>query len=676
MQFLYPGFLWALTALALPIIIHLFYFRRFKRVYFTNVRFLKEIKEETSNRSKLKNLLILISRCLAMAALVFAFAQPFIASKSSIKQGANAISIFVDNSYSMTAKKDDIPLLDFAKDKARSIVNAYSEEDKFQVFTHDFEGKHLRWISKEDALSYIDEIIATPSVQMMDNVLAKQNQVFRSAVGNKISYVISDFQKSITSFEEVQDTTIEINLLPLQTAQDKNLSIDSVWFDGPIPVVNQSNNLVVRVKNNNRENAEQVKLSFKADGQDKPIGIIDIPGNGTITDTVVITTIKSGRQKGIVSLTDYPVQFDDEYYVAYNVPDTIKALSINESGSNKYIDALFRGVKNFALSNQSTNGLQYQSFGKFDLIILNDIKTVSSGLASELTEYMRNGGNVLVFPSKGADLASINAWLGRVNAQALAKSNSTKKEVGQINRDEFIFKDVYLNSKGTNLKLPVTSFSFDIGMAASIAEERLMTFRDGSAFLSKYRIDDGQLFVCASPIDITSSDLVLNAEVFVPMLYKMAISRVKQKPLAYTIANRIFVETANLPKSSEAVFKIKGDQEFIPTQIPQGQKLSLQINNNIRKAGFYDLMLAQDVVDQFAFNYDRKESDLAVYQVEELEKLNKNNNKIKIIGEAKQADLASTVTEKDKGISLWKWFLIGALIFLLIEALLIRFFKG
>ena len=45
MQFLYPSFLWTLLALAIPIIIHLFYFRRFKRVYFTNVKFLKEVKE-------------------------------------------------------------------------------------------------------------------------------------------------------------------------------------------------------------------------------------------------------------------------------------------------------------------------------------------------------------------------------------------------------------------------------------------------------------------------------------------------------------------------------------------------------------------------------------------------------------------------------------------------------
>ena len=140
MQFIYPSFLWALMALAIPIIIHLFYFRRFKRVLFTNVKYLKEIKEETSNRNRLKNLLVLLSRCLAVAGLVFAFAQPYFPTGDRIKSGINHISVFVDNSFSMTAARQDIPLLDFAKDKARLIINSYSEEDKFQVLSHDFEG--------------------------------------------------------------------------------------------------------------------------------------------------------------------------------------------------------------------------------------------------------------------------------------------------------------------------------------------------------------------------------------------------------------------------------------------------------------------------------------------------------------------------------------------------------
>ena len=70
MQFVNPLFLIALSALAIPILIHLFNFRKYKKVYFTNVHFLQEIQQETKKQSQLRQLLILLARLLAIAALV------------------------------------------------------------------------------------------------------------------------------------------------------------------------------------------------------------------------------------------------------------------------------------------------------------------------------------------------------------------------------------------------------------------------------------------------------------------------------------------------------------------------------------------------------------------------------------------------------------------------------
>ena len=115
MEFLYPGFLWALTAVAIPVIIHLIYFRRFKKVYFSNIRFLKEIKEETTNTNKLKNLLILLARIFAILFLVLAFAQPYIPQGEKLKSGTTGVSIYIDNSFSMEALSDEVSLLEKAK---------------------------------------------------------------------------------------------------------------------------------------------------------------------------------------------------------------------------------------------------------------------------------------------------------------------------------------------------------------------------------------------------------------------------------------------------------------------------------------------------------------------------------------------------------------------------------
>ena len=116
MNFLYPGFLFALLTIAIPIVIHLFNFRKFKKVYFSNVQFLKEAKEQNSSREKLKHLLVLLCRVLAIIFLVLAFARPFISSGDGFSPSArNVVNIYIDNSYSMETVNKEGSLLDEAK---------------------------------------------------------------------------------------------------------------------------------------------------------------------------------------------------------------------------------------------------------------------------------------------------------------------------------------------------------------------------------------------------------------------------------------------------------------------------------------------------------------------------------------------------------------------------------
>src|SRR5688500_431840 len=162
MNFANPTFLFALAALAIPILIHLFNFRKFKRVMFTNVRFLKEVRHDTKARNKLKNLLILACRLLAIFFLVMAFAQPYIPQENAtVNKGTKAVSIWVDNSFSMDAVGANGSLLDEVKKDAREIVAAYNTTDRFQLLTNDFEGRHQRLVSKEEFFDLLEEVKAS-----------------------------------------------------------------------------------------------------------------------------------------------------------------------------------------------------------------------------------------------------------------------------------------------------------------------------------------------------------------------------------------------------------------------------------------------------------------------------------------------------------------------------------
>lgn len=676
MQFLYPTFLIASLAIAIPIIIHLFYFRRFKKVYFTNVKFLKEVKEETSARQKLRNLLVLLMRCLTVLALVFAFAQPFIPQGTEVKQGENAISIFVDNSFSMQSLSEDVPLVEKAKQRAREIVNAYQEEDRFQVLTNDFEGKLQRLVSKEEALALVDEIKTTPAVRTISQVLSRQKQVLStSTVPNELSFIISDFQENITDLSNLKDTSLQVNLVPLQAVQENNVSIDSAWFEAPVRTLNQPNVLFVKTKNWGNDDAENVRLSVTYGGESKPVGTLNIPAGAEVVDTVVININKTGWHEAVLNLTDYPVQFDDSYFFSFHVAEFLNVLVINDLTPDARLDAAFQSAGYFKVANQLARNLDYSTFPGYQLIICNGVKSISSGLSFELAEYVKNGGNLLAFPAKDADLNSWNSFLKNMPSDDLQPFEGTERQVTDINTEEFVFRDVFENHSA-NLRLPSTLGNFKIGTSARIAGERLLTYRDGSTFLSKYSSGNGIFYLCAAPLSDDFSNLASSGEIFVPMLYKMAISSARSRPIAYTIGTDEVIETDNHVHGGDSVYKLRGQkEEFIPQQRIVASKLFLTLQDESLDAGYYDLFLQPDtILAKFAFNYDRRESDLRYFSVDELEQqLPKNVN---VVGGNALADLTDVIAERSTGILLWKWFVVLALLALGAEVLLLRFWKG
>lgn len=677
MQFLYPGFLWALLALAIPIIIHLFYFRRFKRVQFSNVRFLKEVKEETSARSRLRNLLVLLMRLLAVALLVLGFAQPFIPQTAEVKQGKKVVSVFVDNSFSMEAQTADVPLLEKAKQRATEIIRAYAVSNQFQILTHDFEGRHQRLVSQEDAIALVEEIRISPAVKSLNNVLERQKQLLNnSGEENKVAYLISDFQKNITTpLNNWQDSTLEVNLVPLQSVEERNISIDSVWFEAPVQTLSQSNSLLVKVKNWSDQSAENVRLSLDYNEQNKPLGSLSIPAKATVIDTVQMSVLKTGWQKAKLEITDFPVTFDDSYFFAFKVAERVNMLAIHEGNANRYLQAAFSNTDYFKLDQQESQTLNYNGFSDYQLIILSDLQNISSGLSFQLNEFVNKGGNVLVFPSANANLGTYNSFLASFPANDFQSFERQSRTVGSINTDEFIFNDVYENVNA-NLKLPVTQGNYRITQFGSRKQQTLLAFRDGNPYLVKYQVGKGNLYLCTAPLQEEFNDLVRNGAIFVPMVYKMAISAGKTPPLAYTIGSDEVIEANHTASETETAYKLAGiGEEFIPEQRIVGTTVFLSVNDQVRQAGFYELFLkANSALDQFAFNYDRSESELSYYPQAELKNLVGEN--INVIDASAKANFEQLIGERSQGVVLWRWCLILALIFLGLETLILRFWKG
>jgi Aerotolerance regulator N-terminal len=681
MQLLFPLMLAALATLAIPILIHLFYFRRFKTVYFTNVRFLKEVKEETASRSRLRNLLVLLMRCLALAMLVLAFCQPFIPLGKNVKKGDQSISIFIDNSFSMNALAKDLNLLEKAKQRARETVNAYAETDRFQILTNDMEGRHQRLVSKKDALTFIDEVKPSPTVQALSKVLMRQQQTL--ATGNtveKVAFVISDFQKNFVDLANFKDTSLAVNLVPLAAVEQKNIAIDSAWFEAPVQMLNQRNALIVRVQNFSNEAVENVRLSLQYDGQSKPVGTLNLKANSSTIDTVPITVLKTGWHEAELTITDYPVQFDDHYFFTFQVPAAINVLTIQDGGNNANLNAALNSNRLFRVGNQTSNALDYSKLGQYQMIIVQNVGVLSSGLATELKQYIANGGNVLLFPATSIDAASYQSFFNTLQSNALNNYEPIPREVSGINSDEFVFNDVYTN-KNANLKLPNTTANYPLSNRSG---ENLLTYRDGTSFLTKNKIGQGNFYLCAAPLDERVNNLSKSGEVFIPMLYKMAVSAAQAWNIAHIIGRDDFLEADSKEKVGETTFKLRRSgavqpnetqEAFIPpTRSLGANKIMLSVRDGVRDAGFYNLFVREDsILSKFAFNFDRRESQLTYFDATALKSMAKGN--INIVENNSEANLTAIVGERNQGIVLWRWCLILALAFLAIEVLLLRFWK-
>ncbi len=338
MKFLFPTFLFALLTIAIPIIIHLFSFRRYKTVYFSNVGFLKDIKKESQKKSKLKQLLILIARILTIIFLVFAFAQPYIPIHSDTqKQPNQLVAVYVDNSFSMNALSEQGQLLEAAKNKAIEIGMAYPAGTKFRLFTNDLKPKDQNIFNREQFIQQVSEIESSPVViplSMIYNRYAMQ-KVESTEGTDKNLYLISDFQRSISDIENFDDKSIFTYFLPLVPNQVANLFIDSCWVEVPAHRLKQEEELFVRIKNSSNQDFQNLPLKLILNDSIKSITNFSVSAQNEIVASLKYTNNTSGMQMGNVEISDYPFTYDNEWYISYFVKSRLKALAVYENSPNR-----------------------------------------------------------------------------------------------------------------------------------------------------------------------------------------------------------------------------------------------------------------------------------------------------------------------------------------------------
>jgi len=674
MHFIYPAFLFALLSLVIPVLVHLFNFRRYQKVYFSNVQFLKEVKEQQSSRRNLRERLILASRLLALAFLVLAFARPYVPNHNTIVPGAQqAVSIFVDNSYSMQTLSPEGSLLDEARRRAKEIAAAYSINDRFQLLTQDFEGKHQRLLNRQEFNDAVDAVKISAQSRTLQQIVLRQQSLLQDKPGTlQSAYVISDFQKGATGTMSIKaDTSLKLSLIPLQANTLPNVAVDSVWLTGAVHRPSETEKLVVKLHNYAAEDAKGIPLKLLINGTQKALGSFNIKARGTRQDTLTFSGIQAGWQQAKIELQDNPVIFDNDFYFTFNVKANLPVLLVNGGQPNKYLQAAFSADPFFTPVNSNEGSVNYAGLNSYPLIILSDIKSIAAGLAQQLKTYVAKGGTLAVFPAADADLASYQALLQPAGAAYPEKLVTEKVRVSTLNVQNSLFKSVF-EDVPRNPDLPQVQKYYPLSTGTRTSSENLMELPGRQPFWAGYRSGQGKIYVSAVPLQEDFSNLPRHA-LLLPILYRMALVSGHDQPLFYTIGKDAAIEAPPVQVSEKQILKlVKGTQTLIPDARQQEGNTLLYVADQIQQPGNYRLNKQDSLVAVIAFNNNRSESDLTYFDKAALNKLLPAKSAVLQPGKGSMQGL---IADTNFGLQLWKLCIILALIFIAAEIALVRFYR-
>ncbi len=676
MIFTNPYLLFGLFALLVPILIHLFNFRRYKTVYFSNVKMLDEIQKKTKRKSQIQQLIVLFLRLLGITAIVFAFAQPFLRSNNTKKSGGNLISIFVDNSFSMGANSDNTSSFYEAVDAAKTIVRDFEYDDDYVLTTHDFSGEESHILNRDQMLELLDRLKISPNSRNFNEIKAfEKNTSQRSNKVNVVKFYISDFQKNAFDLSLLRgDSSLHIGLIPSKNQEKKNLSIDSCWFLTPVFRVDNIVTLVVRVSNHGSEDVQKIPVRLHINDRQKAISTVDILSGGYADCRLSYKIDEKGTNLGVISIEDAPITFDDELYLTYNVSDNSNVYLVYNKIPNKFLNALYAKDSVFNCQSSDYRQLNYTTLRESNLVILNEIPEISSGLSDELSKFVDAGGTLLVFPPNEID-NSLNTFLSKMGCGTYGNLVKSKLKCKKINNESLYFKGA-LETTSDMIDLPVTLQHFSVSGGAQGVED-IMSLEDGSSLLSVWSVGRGKVALSSVALNDDFGNSHRHALLFVP-LHNFGILTTSVQKLYNTIGVDNMQRVNVISDNSEDVMTLKAkksDEEFIPEQRKLGNETALFFHDQVHFSDWYDLIKGDLNVGTLAFNFSRRESDMTFYEESELTKIaNDIGDNIKVVG-TNTKNIAKAATEQLDGRPLWPLFILIALACFLAEIAVLRFWS-
>lgn len=683
MQFIYPAFLWALGLVAIPVIIHLLNLRRHRTVYFSNVNLLKKVKQESLRKSKIKQLLIMSSRILLLIMLVLAFSKPYLPSGNIEKrQAKQVVGIYIDNSFSMNAEGPEGKAIESARQKAWEIVRSSEPDTRFAIVTNELSEQQNRFFTPTEAMRIIGEVTETFNWAPLSTVALRLRNMMNNLLfdTNKTIYFISDFQRHTTDLGAFQpDSSLVYNFVTVPVNAVQNLYIDTCWFDAPTHHFNQLEILNVRIVNRSQSDYPQIPVNFYLNDSLKALAATALKAGEQKVLTLQYTNTNMGFQQGRIEISDYPIVYDNVIYLAYHVKNELKALLIetNEISTTRNFRAMFLNDPYIRLNIERADRIQISALPEYSTIILNELKSLSSGLIEELIKYAQNGGSLVIVPALLDEGTSFNELFSGLNLPQFTEIDTVEIPISDIAYQDPLYEEVFKEEE-QKVDLPVIGKRFRLNTTQTMAVKNILSFADQSTALGLHSFGNGKVYQLAFPLSDPQNNFI-NHLLFLPTFYNIILQSASMQQLYHTIGTNFSVDIQlpeNVRTQNLLLKHLQSNNELVPEYTKLEGNVIRMGTSNALDAGIYTLYLDDVPVNTLAFNYQLRESELSYYTGDEVLTLAKQSGLVRSqLIEGKSQTLSETIEELDQGKQLWKLFLALALLFVAVEAAIIRFWK-
>lgn len=677
MSFANPAALWGLLLLAVPLVVHLFSFRTLKRVYFSNLQFLKEVKEESRRKSQLKHLLLLFLRMLAIAAVVLAFAKPQWGNQKAVATagGLSHHAVFIDNSPSMSLEGSEGLLLEQAKAAARSIAAQARPDDRFQLITQELLPISQRWLSRDAFLDAVDDVQLSSRSHPLSLIYERQRALILNTSERLRTqvYLLSDFQKSVSDLEAMGvDSSMQLFLLQLNANSVANLYVDSCWLTQPLLRKNVPAKLVYRIRNGGEQAASGIRVQLRINEIQKGLSNVDVPANGQLIDTIAFSPDAVGLQKAVLSLDDRVFAYDDAWYMQMQVQEALPLLLLHEPKQTPYVTALFAEDDFIRLSKQLLSRLDYNTLSTYKAVVLDGVEQPGSGLVNSLKLMVEEGASVIIIPSANKNQTLLNDMLSAFGAGNLTDVVVQKQQVTALEVKDVLFEQTF-SFLPEQLSLPAVNQYF--GYQAKPDDRVLMRMTNGAPLLVRRAVGQGNVLLFLAALAPEWTDFQQHA-LFVPTLYRAALLGSSSSQLAYRLGAASQLSLSAAGGVLNGLISLQNEQlNYLPEVRKQGNRLRLDLKSGELVPGHYQVHEDGKPVPNMgiALNGDAAESQLGSWSANDLSAMAERAGWEWF--EVSKAELAGQFQISASDSALWKWLLLLVLVFLLLETLIIKFVR-